>query len=135
MSFDVTVPRELFVVAVDLYILLGNTLDKTIEACSTLPVSERRISVKLKTHNNILFYKLAGVELGENRSGKHKGCTSISKRRRKRLRRILFQVVLPIIRSNVEFRSVYEYYTTRIQNPLKSKQAMIAVACKLMRVF
>ena len=59
MSFDVTVPRELFVVAVDLYILLGNTLDKTIEACSTLPVSERRISVKLKTHNNILFYKLA----------------------------------------------------------------------------
>lgn len=124
MSFDVTVPRELFVVAVDLYILLGNTLDKTIEACSTLPVSERRISVKLKTHNNILFYKLAGVELGENSSGKHKGCTSISKRRRKRL-----------IRSNVEFRSVYENYTTRIQNPLKSKQAMIAVSCKLMRVF
>lgn len=47
----------------------------------------------------------------------------------------MYQVVLPLIRSNVEFRSVYEYYTTRIQNPLKSKQAMIAVACKLIRVF
>lgn len=79
--------------------------------------------------------KLAGLELRENSSGKHKGRSSISKRGRKRLRKILFQVVLPLIRSNVEFRKVYEYYTTRIQNPLKSKQAMIAVACKLIRVF
>ena len=79
--------------------------------------------------------KLAGLELRENSSGKHKGRSSISKRGRKRLRKILFQVVLPLIRSNAEFRSVYEYYTTRIQNPLKSKQAMIAVACKLIRVF
>ena len=47
----------------------------------------------------------------------------------------MFQVLLPLIRSNVEFRNIYEYYTTRIQNPLKSKQAMIAVACKLIRVF
>ena len=79
--------------------------------------------------------KLAGLELKETSSGKHKGRSSISKRGRKRLRKILFQVVLPLIRSNAEFRSVYEYYTTRIQNPLKSKQAMIAVACKLIRVF
>ncbi len=79
--------------------------------------------------------KLAGLELKENSSGKHKGRSSISKRGRKRLRKILFQVVLPLIHSNEEFRSVYEYYTTRRQNPLKSKQAMIAVACKLIRVF
>lgn len=79
--------------------------------------------------------KLAGLELKESSSGKHKGRSSISKRGRKRLRKILFQVVLPLIRSNVEFRNVYEYYTTRIKNPLKSKQAMIAVACKLIRVF
>lgn len=79
--------------------------------------------------------KLAGQELKESSSGKHKGRSSISKRGRKRLRKILFQVVLPLIRSNVEFRNVYEYYTTRIKNPLKSKQAMIAVACKLIRVF
>ena len=79
--------------------------------------------------------KLAGLELKETSSGNHKGRSSISKRGRKRLRKILFQVVLPLIRSNIEFRSVYEYYTTRIQNPLKSKQAMIAIACKMIRIF
>jgi hypothetical protein len=73
--------------------------------------------------------------LKENSSGKHKGRTTISKRGRKRLRRILFQVVLPLIRSNEEFRDVYQYYTTRIHNPLKGKQAIIAVGCKLIRVF
>ena len=71
----------------------------------------------------------------ENSSGKHKGQTSISKRGRKKLRKILFQAVLPLIRSNRAFRDVYQYYTTRIQNPLKGKQAMIAVGCKLIRVF
>jgi transposase len=79
--------------------------------------------------------KLAGLALKENSSGKHKGQTTINKRGRKRLRRILFQVVLPLIRSNEEFRDVYQYYTTRIHNPLKGKQAIIAVGCKLIRVF
>lgn len=79
--------------------------------------------------------KLAGLELKENSSGKHKGQTTISKRGRKKLRRLLFQVVLPMIRSNREFREVYDYYTTRIKNPLKGRQAMVAVSCKLIRVF
>lgn len=79
--------------------------------------------------------KLAGLELKENSSGKHKGRTSISKRGRKRLRRVLFQAVLPLIRSNAEFREVYEYYTTRQSNPLKGKQAVVAVGCKLIRIF
>ena len=76
--------------------------------------------------------KLAGLELKENSSGKHKGQTSISKRGRKKLRKILFQAVLPLIRSNTE---VYRYYTTRQKNPLKGKQAVIAVGCKLIRIF
>lgn len=38
--------RELFVTAVDLYILLGNTLDNAIESCSAVSNSERRISIK-----------------------------------------------------------------------------------------
>ncbi len=79
--------------------------------------------------------KLAGLELRENSSGKHKGHTTISKRGRKKLRRILFQVVLPLLHSNNEFGEVYEYYTTRIKNPLKGRQAVIAVSCKLIRVF
>ncbi len=79
--------------------------------------------------------KLAGLELKENSSGKCKGRSSISKRGRKKLRKILFQVVLPMIRSNAEFKEVYQYYTTRIRNPLKGKQAIVALSCKLIRVF
>jgi transposase len=79
--------------------------------------------------------KLAGLELKENSSGKHHGRSSISKRGRKRLRKILFQVMLPMIQNNVEFRDVYEYFTTRQKNPLRGKQAIIAASCKLLRVF
>ena len=79
--------------------------------------------------------KLAGLELKENSSGKHKGQSSISKRGRKRLRKLLFQAVLPMLRSNSEIREVYEYYTTRLKNPLKGKQAVVAVSCKLIRIF
>lgn len=79
--------------------------------------------------------KYAGLELVENSSGKHKGKTTISKRGRKRLRRILYQVILPLIRSNNEFREIYDYYRNRIKNPVKGRQAMIALCCKLIRVF
>lgn len=79
--------------------------------------------------------KLAGLELTENSSGKKKGQTSISKRGRKRLRKLLFQVVLPLIGRNQEFGAIYDYYHTRIQNPLKGRQAMIAISCKLIRIF
>ena len=79
--------------------------------------------------------KYAGFELVENSSGKHKGRTTISKRGRKKLRKIIYQVVLPLIRSNQEFGSIYDYYRKRIKNPLKGRQAMIAVGCKLIRVF
>jgi len=65
--------------------------------------------------------KLAGLELKENSSGKHKGQSSISKRGRKNLRKILFLAVLPLIRSNAEFQEVYHYYTTRQKNPLKEQ--------------
>ncbi len=74
--------------------------------------------------------KMAGFEIVENSSSKHNGKKAISKRGRKKLPRILFQIVLPFIRSNAEFRNVYDYYTTRVWNPLKSRQAIIAVACK-----
>lgn len=79
--------------------------------------------------------KLAGLELKENSSGKHHGKSSISKRGRKRLRKLLFLAMLPMIRSNTEFREVYEHFTTRLNNPLKGKQAIIATGCKLIRVF
>ena len=79
--------------------------------------------------------KYAGLELVENSSGKHKGQTSISRRGRKRLRKILYQVVLPLIRGNKEFREIYEYYRNRGTNPLKGRQSIIVLSCKLIRIF
>ena len=79
--------------------------------------------------------KLAGLEVKENSSGKHHGRSSISKRGRKRMRKILFQVMLPMIQNNSEFGEIYQYFTTRQKNPLKGKQAIVAAGCKLIRVF
>lgn len=79
--------------------------------------------------------KYAGLELVENSSGKHKGRSRISKRGRRKLRRILYQVMIPLLARNKEFREVYDYYITRVKNPLKRRQAMVAVGCKLIRVF
>lgn len=79
--------------------------------------------------------KLAGLSLKENSSGKHKGKTSISKRGRRRLRSLLFQAVMPLVAKNQEFKELHHYYTTRSQNPLKKKQSLILLSCKLIRVF
>jgi len=79
--------------------------------------------------------KLAGLALRESSSGKHKGQTTISKRGRARLRAILFQAVMPLVAKNAEFAEIHKYYTTRIKNPLKKKQSLIALCCKLIRVF
>lgn len=79
--------------------------------------------------------KLAGLSLRENSSGKHKGQTTISKRGRSKLRAVLFNATIPLIAKNPEFRSLHEYYTTRANNPLKKKQSVIAISCKLIRVF
>lgn len=78
--------------------------------------------------------KLAGLALVEDSSGKHEGRTIISKRGRKRLRYHLYQASLVLIGQNDEFREVYDYYRTREDNPLKKMQALMAVACKLLRV-
>ena len=79
--------------------------------------------------------KYAGLELVENSSGKHKERTRISKRGRRKLRKILYQVMVPLLARNKEFRGIYDYYVTRVKNPLKRRQAMVAVSCKLIRVF
>ncbi|MBQ7000170.1 MAG: GHKL domain-containing protein [Oscillospiraceae bacterium] len=59
VEIDVQVPSELFVTAADLYVLIGNTLDNAIEACVALPEEQRKINLKLKKHNNILFYEVS----------------------------------------------------------------------------
>lgn len=78
--------------------------------------------------------KLAGLNLKENSSGTHKGKTTICKRGRKRLRAFLFRAILPLVCQNPEFKLLHEYYTTRKDNPLKGKQSLIALCCKLLRI-
>lgn len=78
--------------------------------------------------------KMAGLSLTENSSGKVKGTTSISRRGRKDLRRLLYQVILGMIRTNTAFKEMYIYYTTRRKNQLTGKQAIIALCRKLLRV-
>lgn len=58
LTLDVQIPAELFIPAADLYVLIGNTMDNAIQACVSLPVAERWISIKLRVHNNILFYEI-----------------------------------------------------------------------------
>lgn len=78
--------------------------------------------------------KLAGLNLKENSSGKHKGKTTISKRGRHKLRAILFKAVMPMVSKNNEFNELHRYYTTRNNNPLKKKQSLIALCNKLIRI-
>lgn len=78
--------------------------------------------------------KLAGLTLRENSSGQHKGQKHISKRGRKKLRHILFKVIVPLIRHNEAFKRLHKYYTTRQQNPLRGKQSMVVLCGKLLKV-
>ena len=58
LRLKVNVPEELFVSAADLYVLIGNTMDNALEACKALPAHQRLIDLTLRTHNDLLYYKL-----------------------------------------------------------------------------
>ena len=131
---------------------IESVMEEIEELCKRIPESEQMLAIKgigLITVAGFLaevgdarrfesprqIQKLAGLSLRENSSGKHKGQTTISKRGRSRLRAILFNAAIPLIATNPEFRALHEYYTTRVENPLKKKQSVIAISCKLIRVF
>ena len=42
---------------------------------------------------------------------------------------------MPLIGRVEEFKDIHKYYTTRPNNPLKKKQSIVAISCKLIRVF
>ena len=79
--------------------------------------------------------KLAGYAIVECSSGKHQGESHISYRGRKRLRYVLYEAAISLIARNEEFKEVHRYYRTRKENPLKKMQSVIAVACKVLRIF
>lgn len=78
--------------------------------------------------------KLAGLNLVEESSGQKKGKSEISKRGRPGLRSVLYQMAMTIASKNTQFRALYRYFISRSENPLKPKQALIALGCKLVRV-
>ncbi|WP_282154397.1 IS110 family transposase [Cytobacillus gottheilii] len=78
--------------------------------------------------------KLAGLNLKMNQSGKHKGKTTITKRGRRRLRSILYQVARPLACHNKAFNALHNHYKNRTKNPLKGKQSYVALGRKLIKI-
>ena len=131
---------------------LQEVMDLINELISQIPMAEKLLEIKgvgIKTVSGFLaevgdisrfnnpkeLQKLAGLALVENSSGKHKGETTISRRGRKRLRYLLFEVAMSLVSKNAEFAELHRYYTTRKINPLKKMQSLMVVAAKLIRVF
>ena len=87
---------------------------------------------KYETGKHLISF--IGFDLKECSSGEHKGKMKISKCGSRRLRDIVYKVCLPLINENKYFKQLYNHYISRKENPLKKKQAQIAVCCKLLRV-
>lgn len=78
--------------------------------------------------------KMAGYNLVEDSSGQSKSRTIISKRGRKSLRSVLYQMAIIMVAVNTEMKKLYEYLKTRQNNPLKKKQALIVISKKIITV-
>jgi transposase len=78
--------------------------------------------------------KMAGYNLVEDSSGKNKSKTVISKRGRKNLRNVLYQMAMVMVAVNKEMKELYKYLKTRENNPLKKKQALVVISKKIITV-
>jgi transposase len=78
--------------------------------------------------------KLAGLNLKSNSSGKKSGEKKITKRGRSELRCLLYQSALIMVSKNPQMQRLYQYYRTRSVNPLKTKQALVVISKKLVRI-
>lgn len=76
--------------------------------------------------------RFASYNLIEDSSGKNKSGTCISKRGRKNLRSVLYQISLTMVATNQEMRKLYDYLKTRENNPLKKMQALVVVSKKVL---
>jgi len=48
---------------------------------------------------------------------------------------VLYEAAISLVGKNAEFREIHEYYQTQKENPLKKMQSVVAVACKVLRIF
>lgn len=88
----------------------------------------------LRFQNARQIANYAGYNLVEDSSGKSKSGTCISKRGRKQLRSILYQMAYTMVGKNEEMKTLYRYLTARKANPLKKKQALVVVSKKIITV-
>lgn len=60
IACDVWVPATIPITAVDLNIIMGNTIDNAIEACASIPSDDtgRKIEIVLKQQNRMLYYEI-----------------------------------------------------------------------------
>jgi transposase len=78
--------------------------------------------------------RMAGYNLVEDSSGQNQGRTVISKRGRKNLRSILYQMALVMVAKNSEMKELYLYLKKRPGNPLKKKQALVVISKKAVTI-
>ena len=78
--------------------------------------------------------RMAGYNLVEDSSGKNKSGTKISKRGRKNLRSVLYQMALTMVATNEEMKELYKYLKTREKDPLRKMQALIVVSKKILTI-
>ena len=76
--------------------------------------------------------RMAGYNLVEDSSGKNKSGTKISKRGRKNLRNVLYQMALTMVATNDEMKQLYRYLKTREKAPLKKMQALVVISKKIL---
>ena len=75
--------------------------------------------------------KLAGLDLFEISSGKHKGRRRISKRGRPLMRKLLYFAAINVVRIN---GILHEPYQQMLSNGMPKVKALIAIARKLLRI-
>ena len=78
--------------------------------------------------------RMAGYNLVEDSSGQNQSRTVISKRGRKNLRSILYQMALVMVARNNEMKELYHYLKSRPNNPLKKKQALVVISKKAVTI-
>jgi transposase len=78
--------------------------------------------------------KVAGLDVKMNESGQFQGTTPITRRGNPALRYIAVQIVFALIAHDQVFQRRYAMLTQRRQHPLKPQQALVALACKYLRM-
>ncbi len=78
--------------------------------------------------------RMAGYNLVEDSSGKNVSGTTISKRGRKNLRNVLYQMARSMVAVNTEMKELYQYLKKRPSNPLKGKQALVVISKKAVTI-